>query len=93
MEGMSIVMEDSPDFLKIRIPDPVLLLGLKVRTFPDPNFCDKLTTIAILKSVPKKFGHFFLLHTSIFIAPGAILQKQRSKQFVSRIKMRYCASL
>ena len=86
-------MEDSPDFFKIRIPDPVRFLGLKIRTFPDPNFCDKLTTIAILRPVPKKIWTLFLLHTSIFIAPGAILQKQRSKQFVSRIKMRYCASL
>ena len=62
-------MEDSPDFFKIRIPDPVLFLGLKVRTFPDPNFCDKLMTIAILKSVPKKiwtlfFASYLNIHSS-----------------------------
>ena len=46
-----------------------------------------------VKSVPKKIGHFILLHTSILIAHRAILQKQWSKQFISRIKMRYCTSL
>ena len=38
VESFKLVMEESSDFFKIRIPDPVRFLVLKVRIFPDPNF-------------------------------------------------------
>jgi hypothetical protein len=55
--GLNIVMEDSPDFFKIRIPDPIRFLGLKKRIFPDPKL--KAFKVQFLGIFWAFFGHFF----------------------------------
>ena len=60
-------MEDSPDFFKIRIPDPVRFLGLKVQIFPDPK----------LKAFKVQFLGIFLTFCFIF-SDLAMLSKERA---------------